>query len=118
MLAALAGAAVTLLILPPAEYLAHRLVMHHPTPLGMGAFVEHHVEHHRKGRVDLNIDLPAWLMAVTPARCGWRSWRSAGRRPSPAWRSYRCTASCGPASTGRSTAWAGGGPNASRFTTG
>lgn len=53
--------AVTLAALAVVEYLAHRLVMHHECPPLRGAFDRHHVQHHRLGRLDVNVDAPAWF---------------------------------------------------------
>jgi hypothetical protein len=70
---ALYGILATLIALPPVEYLLHRLFMHHPTPLAPDVYDRHHVQHHRRGRLDVNVDLPAlwtigvaspWLLAV------------------------------------------------------
>jgi hypothetical protein len=77
----LAGAALTLILLPPAEYLLHRLVMHHETAIAPGAFDRHHVQHHRRGRLDVNVDLPVlWtliygspLLVVLCLAMGWQA---------------------------------------------
>lgn len=48
-----------------AEYLAHRLVQHHPCPGVLAATYQCHVgQHHRRGRLDVNIDAPAWWYAL------------------------------------------------------
>jgi hypothetical protein len=62
---------VTMCLLPVVEYLLHRLVMHHETPLAGGVYHRHAVLHHRHGRTDVNIDLPCWfaVLFVTPLVC-------------------------------------------------
>ncbi|WP_363322087.1 sterol desaturase family protein [Accumulibacter sp.] len=60
---------IALLILglyaPAAEYIAHRWVMHVPG-LGKGSWWrDHAVEHHRRGRNDINIEVSALTVVLT-----------------------------------------------------
>jgi sterol desaturase/sphingolipid hydroxylase (fatty acid hydroxylase superfamily) len=62
----------TVLLLAPVEYLAHRLLMHHETPLAPGVYDRHARLHHRAGRLDVNVDLsPGYaLLLGAPALLG------------------------------------------------
>ncbi len=54
------------------EYLAHKYLMHMKLPRLENWFTEHHIEHHSKNRMDINIDLwPfAQLIIFSPAIAG------------------------------------------------
>jgi sterol desaturase/sphingolipid hydroxylase (fatty acid hydroxylase superfamily) len=69
---------VSVLYAAAAEYAAHRWIMHRPLPWRTARYVEHAVEHHGRGRLDINIDLsPATvLVAASPllAGCLWLGW--------------------------------------------
>ncbi len=55
---------VFVVVMSLAEYWIHRLLMHRPWPWKTRLYVRHHILHHKHQRTDLNIDLPAWEMAV------------------------------------------------------
>jgi hypothetical protein len=53
---------LTVVSLAIVEYLSHRLVMHHPCSAPLyPTYDRHAVQHHRLGRLDVNIDAPAWF---------------------------------------------------------
>lgn len=53
----LAGFVFTLVYAMFAEYVSHRWLMHKPWPWRHSRYVEHAIEHHGKGRLDINIGL-------------------------------------------------------------
>lgn len=57
--------ASTILYAIVAEYVSHRWLMHRPYPWRHSRYIEHAIEHHGKGRNDVNIGLsPLTVMAV------------------------------------------------------
>lgn len=75
----LAVVAITTLYAAAVEYAIHRWAMHCPFPWRTKLYTDHHVEHHGKGRNDLNIAIDPFtvlflgspLLWVLPSLIGW-----------------------------------------------
>jgi sterol desaturase/sphingolipid hydroxylase (fatty acid hydroxylase superfamily) len=61
MIAGILAIVSTLAVIATAEYLSHRLVMHHLTAILPSKYDRHAIEHHKRGRVDFDVDLPVWF---------------------------------------------------------
>jgi hypothetical protein len=61
----IASLILSLALMATAEYLIHRYLQHKPSlPILQPTLHRHAVLHHRDGRNDLNVDLPAWYSAM------------------------------------------------------
>ena len=70
---------IALLYAHAAEYLIHRFVMHRPWMGRVWWYTDHTVEHHARGRLDINVDLsPVTVILVASPLlvcCLWVPWQ-------------------------------------------